>query len=395
MVKSSRLSRKGGFEPMEVETMMAKSGDLGVGGERSQRAAALLDRAQQELDRGCPTAAMQLLEPLRTGNLRLAVRMRYHFVLGSALSNDRLAERGEGELEHALRLAERLDDREYVVRCRYRLGVTYYQRLRFEEADGYFVSCWLAFDDGLISDPQLRMYVHHSLGNVALRLGNFKGAVSHYQDAIRRREGVGDSKLLGTVCWGLGLAHYHQRELGLAMMAMKEALNLQQRNAANAPLAAVNGMYAMMLIELNQAKAAERELKHTIYLAEQSHDYRVLVTAYGNLAEAYLAQDNPADALIAARFALEQAHAHAVGMVDMAQTYVTLAKVYTVLQRWADADANFEQAILLIGETRDEVKHEHFVYAHAQMLLKCGDYVKAVKKLVLAYRLNHRLRLYV
>ena len=349
----------------------------------------ILNQIQDALEGSRFNEAQPLFDKLPLDSMHPRAQMRYHFLAGWLQLSLGQMDVAYTELTHSLQLATQMKARIPLAYISYRLGIYHYRNNQFVEAEGYFIQTWSAFYDHEIDDPKLKAYVNHSLGNATLRLGRFENAVGHYHDAMEQASAFDSSKWVGSVCWGLGLAHYHQGDLGVAKVEFSEALRLQQQEPINSFLATLTGMYGMILIELNQPHAAERELNHAIYLGRQVGDNTILVTAQGNLAHAYLAQGRLSEALTMAQEALAQAYALGVTALDVAQTQQTLAKVHAQMGSYEQAAANLAEAEETMRKSGDSVKYMALLYDYGWMLKKAGEYHHAAQKLTLACYLRN------
>ncbi len=350
---------------------------------------AVLDQIQAALDSKRFNEAQALFDSLPLDSLNQRTQMRCHYLQGWLKLSLGQMDTAHKDLIHSLQLAVQLKARRPLAYIRYRLGVFHYRNRRFWDAEQYFLQTWNAFDDHEIDDRKLKAYVNHSLGNATLRQGRFKNAAGHYHDALDMASDFESSKLVGSVCWGLGLAYYYQGDLGVAKVEIGEALRLQQQEPIDSFLAKVTGMYGMILIELNQPLAGERELKHAIFLSEQIKDSTALVIAQGNLAESYLALGRLSEALNIAEQTLEQAYALGVASLDVAQSQQMLAKVYAQGGNYEKADAILTAAEEIMQQSGDQVKYMELLSAYGRMLIKAGDYQRAAQKLILACYLRN------
>lgn len=358
-------------------------------------ATALLDRVQIAIEQGQPASALRLLGDCPAADLPAAPLTRYYHLKGWALLGLNQSEQAEEELNVALQLAEQHHERELAARIRNRIGISYYQRLQFAVADAWFVQCWSAIHDGEISDTSFKMHIHNNLGNTALRMGIFAAAVSFYYEALNHARNLNDDTWMGSICLGLSLASLHSGDYGVAMLAIKQGFELEQRGGSPNFLAHLQGMYAMTLIRLNQPQAAEQELYKAIKLSEQIGANQTLVIAYGNLAEAYMAQARLVEALSIAQLAVAEARRLQVSDLDLAQLLHTLANVYARLQEYNPAISTFEEAAGLMRDCGDAPKYAQLLFDYGRTLLQCGKVSQGISKLELAnYLTNVELRDY-
>ncbi len=346
-----------------------------------------LDQARAELEQGDGALALNTLSRVAWRKLPRPLQLRYRYLRGWALTQAWRYQQAHRELAVALRLAERLDEREYAARISYRIGLNYYRQGQFAQAERCFMRAWSAIYDGEVGDLLFRMYVDHSLGNCALRLGRFDEAASHYHDALSYGADVDDRKWVGSVYLGLGLAYLHQGEFALAKLAMEESLHLEEQVAADSFLVEISAMYAITLIELNQPRAAEQELRRTIYLSTQVGNHRTLAIAYGCLAEAHLADGRLSEALASAEQALAEAEHSEVSLLDRAQLQLVLAKVQAAAGEQQAADGAFAVAEQGMSQSGDEVKYAALLRDYAKALISWGEHERAAAKLEAAYSL--------
>lgn len=356
-------------------------------GEDEAGVAKQLDQAQAALERGDAGAAIAILRLIVRRQLPSPLKMRHHYLSGWAEFEARHYLLAERELALALALAERLDERGAAARISYRLGTSYYRRHQFALAERCFVRAWLAIEAGEVGDLLFRMYVDHSLGNCALRQGRYVGAASHYRDALSYVSDVDDPKWSSSVYWGLGLAYLQYGEAALAKLALEESLALAERAASDSFLVEISAMYAVSLIELNQARAAERELERTIYLSRQVGNDRTLVLAYGCLAEAKLLDGRLVEALATAEQALVEAEKQRVDALDRAQVEQVLAKVLTAAGHRDEADHAYATAEQGMKKSGDNIKYANLLGDYARALMSWGEHERAAEKLEAALRL--------
>ncbi len=349
----------------------------------------LLDQAQMALERSDLKVAWARLRRIRVRRLTPPLKMRYHYLKGQAeFEAQRYSEAGR-QLTTALTLAERLERREYTARIRYRIGVNLYRQRKFVEAERLFALCHTATIEGDVRDLLFRMYVDHSLGNCALRQGRFEGAVSHYRDALSYVSDVDDPRWVSSVYWGLGLAYLQSGEAAQAKIALEESLALAEDAATQSFMVEISAMYAVTLIKLNQANAAERELERTIYLSRAVGNNRTLAIAYSCLAEARMLDGQLPEALAAAEQAVVAAEQPGVDALDRAQVQLVVAKVHAAMGERIAAERIFEQAEAGMKGSGDDIKYADLLKEYARTLALWGETERGAAKLAAALGLLH------
>lgn len=340
--------------------------------------------------------AAELLGDWQPLGLDATYWLRYHFVKGAVSLNLAEMTTAYDELNRALQIANQLADRAYIGYVSYRLGVYHYRSSQFAIAEGYFVESWKVIKERAIrNNIKLSMYVNLSLGNTVMRRGNYRGAISHYRDALRDLEYLHSSKWLGSIYWGIGLCQMYIGMKVAAKVNMARGLRIQQDVAVNSFLAEMTGMYGMVLVVNGQFDAAERELRHAIYLSQQVNSKSAYLIACANMAELNLHRGTLDPALEWAERTVGEARMMQVSALNMAQTLHTLGNIHAARHEFVAAKKAFAEAEPLMRESKDEDKLGQLLKDYGKVLAQCGEYASAMPKLEQAvYKNAPRMKLY-
>ncbi len=359
---------------------------------REAAAVVALDQALEATAQREPQRALEIVAPLDLEGLAPRIEMRADYLSGWALTE--LGRLGEAvtRLQTALAVAQEIGEGEYKARISNRLGIAYYKQGKLVMAERCFIAAWNGWYEAEIIDIRFAMLVSHNLGNVALRQGNLPMAIGHYHEALRYALDLNDTKWIGAIYWGLGLAHLQSKELEEAYQAMTDSLMLQEANPKDSFLAEVRGMYGAVANMVGRTDEALAELRHTVYLAKASAAWQALVLAHANLAETYLKRNEPNNALGEAEEAVSLARDFGLGDLDRAQVQHTLARVYAALGRRIEADQQFSTAEHLAEGQGERVTRADMLYEYAVSLVSWGEATRAAQKLAAANRLRDARR---
>lgn len=138
-----------------------------------------------------------------------------------------------------------------------------------------------------------------------------------------------------------------------------------------------------------------RELLKTIELSIQGGNDQIMVIAYGNLAEALMAQEQLDEALAMAERAVSEARRRQLADLDVSQLLHTLAKVHSRRSERELADRTFAEAEVMLRQCGDIVKLSRLLSDYGHSLISWHDFDRACDKLSEATAiLNPRLKSY-
>jgi tetratricopeptide (TPR) repeat protein len=344
------------------------------------------DRFQEAADR------LGTDEP--ANDLPLFTRLTWYWLAGLALNVTGRSKESERILGLGLDLAEDAhsqvpqDQQKPLAQMRERLrcslGVTYCSQERTEEALIIQRQCKLALEQGIISDPALKLSIHKGLGNAALALGWYAEAIGCYQAAIKDAENLTAWRQLGLAYWGLGVAYRKSKDLISARDAFQEALLVFERRESKQLVASLRSLFGELLTELEDYPEAEHQLELSIALARSLGDDFSLANALGNRAYLHIAMQEHAQATAM----LNQAIQIAQGRDDRrtaGQLHLILASAYQEQHNRADADHALREAIRILALTQDRIFLGDAYERYGVFLAAQGAYKQAFEHMRLAY----------
>jgi tetratricopeptide (TPR) repeat protein len=344
-------------------------------------------------------ALEQLGKDEPSNDLPVFSRLTWYRLSGWALATTGQAVAGEQVLKHGLKLANGLRSQvperqqknlaEMVEWLRCFLGMAYCSQERNEEALITQRQCKEAMEQGVVTDPELKLYIHKGLGNATLALGWYTEAIDYYGSAIKDAQNIDNTRQLGLAYWGLGVAYRKSNELMGARDAFQQALIIFERRESQQLVALLRTLFGNLLTQLGDFPEAEHQLQVSLDIASRLGDDFSLVNALGNRASLHIARHEYMQAIAIANQAMQIAQ----GMSDRrteGQMHLTLASAYEAQHNHPATEQELKEAIHNFEQTQDSGLLGLAYERYAEFLASQGAFKQAFEHMRLAYVTTRR-----
>ncbi len=370
--------------------------------QRREEARQMLGEAEGWILKGEPEKALEALNVAANeppAGLPLYEQPRWYRMAGWASVRARKFPEAIGWLERGLELVESVLPQapsaqrawlgEMAERMRDLLGGCYYETGQPDKAREYHLRCLSAITDGIITDLELKLQVHKSLGNDNMALGRYDEAILYYKRACALVKDLNDPRQEGLALWGLGLAYKSSGDLFRAEKTFREALMIFERQDNMQFASALHAMLGQVLTRLQDYEKADRHLRLALETAERVGDAHVRRIALGNLAILRLEQGNPEEAIKAAQEGLGVVMENKDHRTE-GQIYQTLAEAYEARQDVAAAEQAYQTALALLEQSQDGDLIGRARERYGQFLAAQGRFEEAYEQMGMAQALLAR-----
>ncbi len=327
-----------------------------------EQATLLLSEAEQMLRQDQPGQAFESLESQRPEDLHALQRPQWYWLVGWALTALGRPSEAMPILEEGLRLAEdarmraapaqREQFAQLAERLRYFLGSAYSAANQTRVALEQHLLGLAAIQQGIITDPELKLLIYKGAGNEYLALGQYQQAIAFYQQALKQTDTVENPRQHGLAYWGLGLAYQRMGDLFRAGASYREALYTLDQVGTLLLVTQVRLLLGQVLVGLKQFEAADSQFHLSLEAAQRLGDTRLLAQALGNLGSLSLAQGDPDQAIQAATEAARLAE-QGEDRRSLGQLQLTIAAAYGAIHDPHQAEEAFKRAIAVAEQTSD------------------------------------------
>jgi tetratricopeptide (TPR) repeat protein len=362
---------------------------------RDEEARETLRRAEVFLHQDRFQEALEQLgkdEPSK--DLPIFTRLTWYALAGWALTMCGQAEEGSRILQRGIDLANHARSRvpqaqqkrlaEMGERLRCYLGITYCSQERTEQALLIQRQCKEAIEQGIVTDPELKLHIHKGLGNAALALGWYAEAIGCYQAAVKDAENLNTWRQLGLAYWGLGMAYRQSNDLLKARDAFQQALIIFERRDSQQLVASLRSLFGNLLTQLGDYPEAAHQLELSLELANRLGDGFAQANTLGNIASLHIARHEYARAIPIAQQGAQIAQGRGDRRTE-GQLRLILASAHEGQQDRAAAEQELQEAIHILQQTEDNAflgqAYEHY----GAFLAAGGAYQQAYEHMRLAY----------
>ncbi len=331
---------------------------------REESLALMLSEAEGLLRQQEPDRALERLGPPDTlEELSGSQRVRWYFLAGWAWLQSRSYNDANTLLEKGLTLAENQRNQaplsqkggitELAERMRCFLGTSHYEQGQPELALEHHRRCLLAINDGLVTDPELRLRIYMALGHDYLLLNRYQDAIAFYEEAVKQASDAENLASEGLIYWHLGLAYKDSGDLSRAKANLNKALvafELQE----NIRLAAqLRSLFGQVLVNLERYDEAEANLQQSLGTAQRTGDVSTHGNALANFAAMHTARGEHDQAIEVARKGLEVVKESRDHRTE-GQLHLTLAIAHEAKEDYGTSEQELGQAISIFEQTGDK-----------------------------------------
>jgi transcriptional regulator with XRE-family HTH domain len=318
---------------------------------------------------------------------------RYRFYRLRALAYLRLNAPGlaREDLDHALSLAQHLDDPQEIERARNALGVVFYDQDMPGQALEQHRACEQAIRQGVVKDLTLRLNILRNLANDYWALKDSRRAITTYQEALALLEDVGTLEQQAGVYWGLSLVYKDGGDLVRAKLYARQALTIYEAAANQVAIAGISINLAELFLAQQEFAVAEDLLARAEQQLTSPRDDLLLSTVYAHYTQLYLQRGDDSAAAAAQRSvdlsrSVYEQHARQGDLRAQANIVRTYAQALSVAGqvaerqgRTAEADTLFQQALALVNQTEYAETSYEIIFTYADLLGARGDHQQAAQ----------------
>ena len=362
---------------------------------REETLALTLSEAEGFIRRRDPQAALDKLDGSETlEELSVMQRPRWYWLSGWALTNRQLYHEAITQLEKGLSLAEQLRTQaplsqkaqmaEMAERLRCFLGNCYYELGQAEMALEYHRRCLLATNEGIVTDPELRLRIYMALGNDYLLLGRYQDAIGFYEEARKQASDVDTLLSEGSIYWGLGLAYKDSGDLLRAKTNLQKALVAFELQENMRLAAQLRSLFGQVLANLGQYEEAEQNLQQSLSAAERTGDASTRGIALWNFAAMHQTKGEYDKAIATAHEGLQVVKESQDRRTE-GQLHLTLAAAYEARQDYPAAEQALKEAISIFEQAgeKDLIGRAHEKYgqflADRERFQEAYDHMRAAR----------------
>ncbi|OOG70477.1 tetratricopeptide repeat protein [Algoriphagus sp. A40] len=213
-------------------------------------------------------------------------------------------------------------------------------------------------------------------GNALQNMGDFKGSLSYYNEALKIAEGISGQKLVPGILNNIGLVNYNLGKYAEALNNFYEAIKgADQTNDANVKAAALNNV-ALIYFEQDKLEEAKEKYREMLAIYQEIGNQGRIILAYNNIGDVELKQNNPSEALKNLKIAHQSAiELNSPEFVEM--TSRTLADIYSALDSVSIAEDLYQQSISMSRDNGYGVPYAHSLIGLAKLNYKKGELIQA------------------
>jgi tetratricopeptide (TPR) repeat protein len=209
-----------------------------------------------------------------------------------------------------------------------------------------------AIEQGLIRDPELKLWIYKGLGNEYFAFARYDEAISAYQMALRYARQSTNKRQHGYAAWGLAVTYQQQDDLFRAKTSYQEALLALGEHGNLHPLARLRAALGMLLVSLREYEEAEKHLQRSLESARRLNDDALRGLALAGFASLYWARRELEQATQAAREGLPLVQ-QGKDYRSMAHLYLVISSVSLARHDFLAAEEAFQAAVRVGKESFD------------------------------------------
>ncbi len=354
---------------------------------REESLTLMLAEAEGLIRRHQPEVALEKLGgPDTLEELGVMQRPRWYWLAGWAAMERHQYHDALSVLERGLNLAENLRMQaplsqkaqlaEMAERLRTFLGNAYFELGQPEMALEYHRRALSAINDGVVSDPDLKLRIYMALGHDYLQLGRYQEAMSFYEQATKQANDVDNLLSEGGIYWTLGLTYKDSGDLVRAKTNMQKALVALELQENIRLAAQLRALFGQVLVHLGKYADADANLRQSLAAAERTGDTATRGIVLSNVAAMHVAKGEHEQAIKTAREGLsvvKQSHDRRTE----GQLHLTLADAHVAKGDHTAAEQALKDAISVFEQSnyRELIGRAHEKYG--QFLADRGRFEEA------------------
>lgn len=331
---------------------------------REESLSLMLSEAEGLIRQRDPDAALEKLGATETlEELSVMQRPRWYFLHGWAWLLKHQPHEAIASMEKGLSLAENLRAQaplsqkaqlaEMAERLRCFLGSAYYDLGQPEMALEYHRRSLPAMNEGVVTDPELRLRMYMALGHDYLLLNRYSEAISFYEQASKQASDAENLASQGAIYWGLGLAYKDSGDLYRARTNMQKALVTFELQENMRLAAQLRSLFGQVLVNLGKYKEAEENLHQSLDAASRTGDVSTRGIALGNFASMHTARGEHDKAIEMAHEGLKVVKESKDHRTE-GQLHLTLAQAHEARGDHQAAEKELKSAISIFEKTGDK-----------------------------------------
>ncbi len=351
-----------------------------------------LARAEALIRQDQPQLAWDELGAEPEADLPLRLRMTWYWLAGWALMLDGRHEEATRFLKRGVSLADLLhgepqDQQVQLVQLvewlHCFLGVAYCAQDLTLLALQEYRRGLLAIEERKITDPELILFIYKGLGREYLTLGLSREAIVYYKLAVKKAADLNNTRQLILAYWGLGVAYQESGHLDDAWMIYQDALQIVGCEENWHLVAQIRGLLGKVLTKLKYYDEAEKYLRKSLAGAELLSDSYTARHVMLALAELYLAQGKPEEAIQMVNQGIVYARQKNDWLTE-GQLYLTLAQAHVAHHATAAAEQAIKQAITILESLEVPIALRQAHEYYARFLAEQGRFQHAYNEMALA-----------
>jgi CHAT domain-containing protein/uncharacterized protein HemY len=269
---------------------------------------------------------------------------------GERLSSQGLFARAVEMCELALHLAEKLDEKGFMVEALLTLGWV-------DEAQGNYPQALARYQQGLkvaeeIPDRVGMAHALNQLGNVHDAQGDYTEAARLYRQSLKIAEDLGDPNAMARTLNNLGNIYEQFGDYTLALEQYQKSLKIKTETGDRAGIATtLNNIGNLHVSQSNYARALEL-LQQSFKISEELDDRVGVARALSNLGDVHMRQGNYAQALALYRQSLKISE-ELGNMEGKAHLLTNIGDVHFEQGDYTQAVERFQQSLKVLDDLGD------------------------------------------
>lgn len=311
-----------------------------------------------------PDTALEKLGTAETVNeLSTTQRPRWYLLHGWAWLLKHQQHEAIASLEKGLNLAEQLRAQaplsqkaqlaEMAERLRCFLGSAYYELGQPEMALEYHRRSLQAMNDGVVTDPELKLRLYMALGHDYLLLNRYSDAINFYEQASKQASDAEHLDSQAAIYWRLGLAAKDSGDLYRARTNLQKALVAFELQENMRLAAQLRSLFGQVLVNLGKYQEAEENLRQSLDAASRTGDVFTRGITLSNFASMHTARGEHDKAIETAREGLKVVKESKDQRTE-GQLHLTLAQAHEAKGDHKAAEKELQSAISVFEKTGDK-----------------------------------------
>ncbi|GCE26990.1 hypothetical protein KDA_24740 [Dictyobacter alpinus] len=329
--------------------------------------------------------AQALLQPIQPERVTTDQVYRLYLLRGQVHLGENEYQDAVVDLRTAVAQGEALNDSEYIERARNLLGKAYFFLYNYTLAVENHQRCYVAIENGQITDPIFSLEVFSNLANDYFRLGDLEKAITYYHRAIETLDAMNrDSKSFAKKYMDISQHYKTVGKLAMAREYAMQSLAIYEMRDEQRLVGMTHQRLGKALEKQQDLDGAEEEYRQAIAIERDLNDEISASVCHTGLAELLLKRGKSQEAEKEAQEALKYAESGSDAQTQ-GQALIVLAQIRHQLEDYDAADKYFTQALELLDASNAHEIAADAYFRYANLLEERGDVKRSLNVIKKAY----------